>query len=37
LKVPYFNQLWEQANQDPKTYLEMVKTLEWSEAICLQL
>ena len=28
LKVPYFNQLWEQANQDPKTYLEMVKTLE---------
>ncbi len=28
LKVPYFNQLWEQANQDPKTYLETVKTLE---------
>ena len=28
LKVPYFNQLWEQANQDPKTYLEMVKALE---------
>ena len=28
LKVPYFNQLWEQANQDPKSYLETVKTLE---------
>ena len=28
LKVPYFNQLWEQANQDPKTYLETVKTIE---------
>ena len=28
LKVPYFNQLWEQANQDPKTYLETVKNLE---------
>ena len=28
LKVPYFNQLWDQANQDPNAYLEMVKTLE---------
>ena len=28
LKVPYFNQLWEQANQDPNAYLEMVKALK---------
>ncbi len=28
LKVPYFNRLWYQANQDPNAYLEMVKTLE---------
>jgi len=28
LKVPYFNQLWDQANQDPNAYLEMVKTIE---------
>ena len=27
-KVPYFNRLWDQASQNPKTYLEMVKTLE---------
>ncbi len=28
LKVPYFNQLWDQANQDPNAYLEMVKALK---------
>ena len=27
-KVPYFNRLRDQASQNPKTYLEMVKTLE---------
>jgi predicted aminopeptidase len=28
LKVPYFNRLWHQANEDPDAYLEMVRTLE---------
>jgi predicted aminopeptidase len=28
LKVPYFNQLWDQANQDPNAYLEMIKALK---------
>jgi len=28
LKVPYFNRLWYQANEDPDVYLEMVRTLE---------
>ena len=28
LKVPYFNRLWDRANQNPNAYLEMVKALE---------
>ena len=27
LKVPYFTELWGQANEDPKTYIELVKKL----------
>ena len=28
LKVPYFDRLWDRANQNPNAYLEMVKALE---------
>ena len=28
LKVPYFNRLWDRANQNPNAYLEMIETLE---------
>ena len=28
LKVPYFNRLWHQANEDPDAYLEMVRALD---------
>ncbi len=27
-KVPYFNRLWYQSNQDPNAYLELIKTLK---------
>ena len=28
LKVPFFNQLWDQANQDPNAFLKIVKTIK---------